>query len=75
MGIGRAHNVHLASLPGFSLPGDVAASERYFETEIIGEPFEVGPDGTMKVPPGPGIGVTVLEDAIRKLALRTADHR
>jgi O-succinylbenzoate synthase len=75
MGIGRAHNVHLASLPGFSLPGDVAASERYFATEIIGEPFEVDPDGTMQVPSGPGIGVTVLEDVIRKLALRTAEHR
>ncbi len=75
MGIGRAHNVHLASLPGFSLPGDIAASTRYFETEIIGEPFEVDPDGTMKVPPGPGIGVTVLEKTIRKLSLRTAEHR
>jgi O-succinylbenzoate synthase len=75
MGIGRAHNVHLASLEGFSLPGDVAASKRYFATEIIGEPFDVDPDGTMKVPSGPGIGVTVLEDVIRKLALRTAEHR
>ena len=68
MGIGRAHNVHLASLPNFSLPGDVAASARYFETEIIGEPFVVEPDGTMPVPTGPGIGVTVLEDVIRRLA-------
>ncbi len=75
MGIGRAHNVHLASLPGFTLPGDVAASKRYFATEIIGEPFEVGPDGTMAVPPGPGIGVTVLEAEVRRLALRTAQHR
>jgi len=75
MGIGRAHNVHLASLPGFSMPGDVAASKRYFATEIIGEPFEVEPDGTMKVPSGPGIGVTVLEDVIRELSLRTAEHR
>jgi O-succinylbenzoate synthase len=75
MGIGRAHNVHLASLPGFSLPGDVAASKRFFATEIIGEPFDVDPDGTMKVPSGPGIGVTVLEEVIRELALRTAEHR
>ena len=74
-GIGRAHNVHLASLPGFSLPGDVSASERYFETEIIGEPFTVDQDGTMKVPTGPGIGVTVLEDVIRKLALQTKEYR
>jgi O-succinylbenzoate synthase len=74
-GIGRAHNVHLASLPNFSLPGDVSASERYFETEIIGEPFTVERDGTMKVPTGPGIGVTVLEDVIRKLALQTKEYR
>ena len=75
MGIGRAHNVHLASLPNFSLPGDVSASARYFETEIIGEPFTVEKDGTMKVPTGPGIGVTVLEDVIRKLALQTKEYR
>ncbi|MBM4434841.1 MAG: o-succinylbenzoate synthase [Chloroflexi bacterium] len=75
MGVGRAHNVHLASLPGFSLPGDVAASKRYFETEIIGEPFEVEPGGTMKVPAGPGIGVSVLEREIRRLALGTAELR
>jgi o-succinylbenzoate synthase len=75
MGIGRAHNVHLASLEGFSLPGDVAASARYFATEIIGEPFEVDPDGTMRVPTAPGIGVTVLESEIRKLALRHSELR
>jgi O-succinylbenzoate synthase len=75
MGIGRAHNVHLASLPNFSLPGDVSASERYFATEIIGEPFTVQPDGTMRVPTGPGIGVTVLEKLIRKIALKTKLYR
>ena len=75
MGIGRAHNVHLASLPNFSLPGDVSASERYFATEIIGEPFTVQPDGTMRVPTGPGIGVTVLEKVIRKMAVQTKEYR
>jgi hypothetical protein len=75
MGIGRAHNVHLASLPNFSLPGDVSASERYFATEIIAEPFTVQPDGTMRVPTGPGIGVTVLEKLIRKIAIETKEHR
>jgi O-succinylbenzoate synthase len=75
MGIGRAANVHLASLPNFRLPGDVSASARYFETEIIGEPFTVDRDGTMKVPTGAGIGVTVLEDVIRKIALRTKEYR
>jgi O-succinylbenzoate synthase len=75
MGIGRAHNVHLASLPNFSLPGDVSASERYFATEIIGEPFTVEPNGTMRVPTGPGIGVTVLEKLIRKIAVKTKEYR
>ena len=75
MGIGRAHNVHLASLPNFRLPGDVSASARYFETEIIGEPFTVERDGTMRVPTRPGIGVTVLEDVIRKLALERKELR
>jgi O-succinylbenzoate synthase len=75
MGIGRAHNVHLSTLPGFTLPGDVAASSRYFATEIIGEPFAVERDGTMRVPAGPGIGVTVLEDVIRSVALRRAELR
>jgi len=74
-GIGRAHNVHLASLENFRLPGDVAASARYYETELIGEPFTVEPDGTMKVPAGPGLGVTVLEDVVRKVALATAEVR
>lgn len=75
MGIGRAHNVHLASLPNFSLPGDVAASARYFDTEIIGEPFTVASDGTMAVPTGPGLGVTVLEAEIRALSLETRELR
>jgi O-succinylbenzoate synthase len=75
MGIGRAHNVHLASLPNFSLPGDVSASARYFATEIIGEPFTVQADGTMRVPTGPGIGVTVLEKVLRKIAVRTKQYR
>jgi O-succinylbenzoate synthase len=75
MGIGRAHNVHLASLPNFRVPGDVSASARYFETEIIGEPFTVERDGTMRVPTKPGIGVTVLEDVIRKLAFERREIR
>jgi O-succinylbenzoate synthase len=67
--------VHLASLPNFRLPGDVSASARYFDTEIIGEPFTVEKDGTMKVPTSPGLGVTVLEKLIRKIALKTKEFR
>lgn len=55
-GIGRATNLALAALPGFSLPGDTSASRRYFSDDIT-EPFELNEDGTMDVPTGPGIGV------------------
>ena len=71
-GIGRAHNVHLASLPNFRLPGDVSASKRYFDTEVIGEPFGLEPDDTIRVPTGPGIGVAVLKEIVRRRALQTA---
>ena len=54
-GIGRAANVALAALPGFTLPGDTSASSRYFATDIT-EPFVLD-DGRLRVPTGPGIGV------------------
>jgi o-succinylbenzoate synthase len=57
-GIGRAHNLHLSTLPGFTLPGDVAASRRYFVPDLIEPPIEVKPGGWIDVPAGPGIGVT-----------------
>ncbi|MEX0991319.1 MAG: o-succinylbenzoate synthase [Actinomycetota bacterium] len=55
-GLGRAGNLALASLPGFTLPGDISASRRYFHEDLT-EPFEVEADGTMAVPQGPGLGV------------------
>lgn len=63
-GIGRAHNVHLASLPNFSMPGDIAASKRYFDPDIVDPPFTLQSDGTVAVPTGPGLGVTVLDDRV-----------
>lgn len=62
-GVGRAANVALASLPGFTLPGDTSASDRYFERDLT-EPFVVEPDGTMAVPEGPGLGVIPLPDRL-----------
>lgn len=56
-GIGRAHNLHLTTLAGFTLPGDTSASDRYFDRDIITEPFVLNQDGTLSVPKGPGIGV------------------
>jgi O-succinylbenzoate synthase len=58
-GIGRAHNLALASLPNFSLPGDISASKRYWARDVITKPFEVSLDGTVEVPSSPGIGVEV----------------
>ena len=64
-GIGRAHNIHLASLPNFTLPGDIAASKRYYEPDLIEPGIEVSPDGTIAVPTGPGIGVNIVRRARR----------
>lgn len=63
-GIGRAHNIALASLPGFSLPGDISASSRYFERDIIKPEVTVFHDGTVEVPRGKGLGFEVDLDFI-----------
>ena len=55
-GIGRAHNIHLSTLPNFRKPGDTSSSSRYFARDIIKEPLEAL-DGSMDVPQGAGIGV------------------
>lgn len=58
-GIGRAANLALASLPGFTLPGDTSASDRYFAHDVLENPFVLSPDGTIPVPTDPGLGVRV----------------
>jgi O-succinylbenzoate synthase len=58
-GIGRAHNIALASLPGFSLPGDISASSRYFARDVIIPEVTVGTEGTVEVPQRPGLGFEV----------------
>jgi O-succinylbenzoate synthase len=58
-GIGRAHNLALASLPGFTLPGDISASRRYFERDVIVPPVEVAADGMVDVPTSAGLGFDV----------------
>jgi O-succinylbenzoate synthase len=69
-GVGRAANVALAALPNFTLPADLGASRRYFHEDIIDPWFEVNPDGTVDVPSGPGLGVTVVEPLVDKYTLR-----
>lgn len=69
-GVGRAHNIAVATLPNFTLPGDISASERYFRQDVIDPSVTVTPQGTIRVPQGPGLGYTVLEDRVRKFAVR-----
>jgi O-succinylbenzoate synthase len=74
-GIGRAHNLHLSALPGFTLPGDVAASRRYFVPDLIEPPIDVRPDGTIEIPSGPGIGVTPVPDRVRNATVQSERYR
>ncbi len=68
-GIGRAANIALAALPGFTLPGDVSASDRYYHRDIT-PPF-VMRKGMMQVPRGPGLGVDVLPDVLDSVTVGT----
>ena len=69
-GIGRAHNIALSTLAGFTLPGDVSASERYWEEDIIEPPVTVSREGTIQAPIGHGIGYKVNEARIEALTIR-----
>ena len=69
-GIGRGPNVALAALPGFVMPGDTSASDRYYATDLTA-PF-VLEDGHLRVPDGPGIGVEVLPDVLRACTVSTS---
>jgi O-succinylbenzoate synthase len=69
-GIGRAHNIALSTLPNFILPGDVSASRRYWAEDIIEPEVIVSPQGTIRVPTGPGIGFEVRRERIEKLTVR-----
>lgn len=69
-GIGRAHNIALSTLPNFILPGDVSASKRYWAEDIISPEVTVSPQGTIRVPTGPGIGFEPRRDLIDKYTTR-----
>lgn len=73
-GIGRAHNIAIASLPGFTLPGDTAASANYWEQDLI-EPEVTVKDGTIAVPDKPGIGYAPVALRIRELCLHEQIYR
>jgi O-succinylbenzoate synthase len=69
-GIGRAHNVAMSSLPGFVLPGDVSASLRYWEEDIIEPEVVVSSRGTIAVPQAPGLGYAVRRELVKQLTVR-----
>ncbi len=71
-GVGRAHNLALATLPGFSLPGDISESRRYWEEDVVRPEFRLE-EGRLRVPDGPGIGVEPREGRIDSLTVRRAE--
>ena len=60
----------LAARPNFTLPGDIAASKRYFDPDLIDPPIEVAADGTVAVPTAPGIGVAINQDRVARATLK-----
>jgi len=69
-GIGRAHNIAMSTLSGFELPGDVSASQRYWDEDLIEPEVQVTPSGTIRVPTAPGIGYTVRTKRVEQLTTR-----
>jgi len=69
-GVGRAHNIAMSTLSGFTLPGDVSASKRYFAEDTIRPPVEITPRGTIRVPSGPGLGYELDTERIARAAVR-----
>jgi O-succinylbenzoate synthase len=68
--IGRASNLALAALPGFTLPGDVSATSRYYAQDIADPPFALNPDSTLSVPTGPGLGVQVNQQNLERFTVK-----
>lgn len=70
-GIGRAHNIAMSTLPNFTLPGDVSASQRYWAEDIIEPEVQVTSRGTIPAPRGPGLGYAVKRELVNRLTVRT----
>lgn len=74
-GVGRAHNIAMSTLPNFTLPGDVSASRRYWNEDIIEPEVEVSAAGTIRVPQAPGFGYAVKRELIDRLTVRTKEWK
>jgi O-succinylbenzoate synthase len=69
-GIGRAHNIAISTLAGYTMPGDVSASKRYWQEDVIEPAVEVTERGTIIAPERPGIGFEVKRDRIDRITAR-----
>ncbi|MGC8745132.1 MAG: o-succinylbenzoate synthase [Candidatus Saccharicenans sp.] len=69
-GLGRAANLHIASLPNFKYPNDLSASARYYQEDLIDPPITLSRPGYIRLPEGPGIGVNPVEERIEKATLK-----
>jgi O-succinylbenzoate synthase len=74
-GVGRAHNIAMSTLAGFTLPGDVSASARYWAEDIVEPAITVSKDGTIEAPSGDGIGYEPNVPRIEALTVRRAEIR
>ncbi len=74
-GIGRASNLALASLPGFTLAGDISATDRYYDQDVTAERFKLNPDSTIDVPQGPGLGIEIDEETLDRFTLLGTEIR
>ena len=74
LGIGRAHNLQLSTLPNYTLPGDTASASRYWQNDVV-EPVLDAVEGVQRVPDGPGIGVEPIPERIRELTSRERTFR
>ena len=63
-GVGRAFNLHLQTLPGFTMPGDTSGTTRYFEEDLVDAKVSLDAEGLIPLPAGPGIGVNVLPEVV-----------
>jgi len=73
-GVGRASNLAVASLPNFTLPGDISASDRYYHEDITNEVFTLNPDSTIRVPTGPGLGVTINPAVLKRVTVHRESY-
>jgi O-succinylbenzoate synthase len=68
-GIGRAVNIHLQTVDGFTLPGDTSETRRYFAEDLVEPPVVLDAEGFIEVPHGPGIGVSVVPERLRRFTI------